>query len=268
MEQLEQVATPVLNVSASLQSNLSDKGVQFKFENMLFSHRHQRYLIVRIVDTLNNYDLDDPLAGKKAARMWWFYHTSHKHHAHIEEEFVHPALMKANFPSEPIQPKELINLIESQHEEMEKKLDQMDEKFKQLEEAKEKETIEKLKNEALEMVISYTKENHRHICIEEAKVVPLINQLDMKEKKRVEKAVMAWNRTLPESKCLFLGLRDVAVSNPEDQRLWNNRLPWFVRHILLSIFSSDALYADYLQYFPALKTTKIDVNEKFQQIVS
>lgn len=258
-----------LSVADSINEYIKTDKENFRFYHLLFNHRQQRYMMALLIENLENMEVEDPANVKKFGRMWWFYYDLHKAHAQVEDNFIHPVLMNSTISSlgekNALEPKDVVHMIESQHKSMDETIVLIDQKTQQMIDADDNETVDTIRNELLEIIKSFAITYHRHVCLEEAKIAPLLHQLDASTQDKVAKEVKDFFQTRANGKQMLMAMRDVAISSPEDAEVWNNKMPWFLRNVVMFFLSFDSAYAEYLMYFPY--PHGVNINEKYKRIV-
>ena len=98
----------------------------------------------------------------------------------------------------------------------------------------------------------FTEAYTRHFLSEEAQLVGLMKEkVPVEEQKRMAAHMRDRGKQSPHGTLAFALFRDAAMSNAEDQRVWEDMLPWFVRNVVLggiSLLSGE--YADFVRLLP------------------
>jgi len=250
------MVSPVLNYQET-REQFMDKDKPFIFGHMLFGHRHQRYMAVKMLQFLKDFDTENQDDMIKLEKMWNFYRAFFKSHSQVEEEKIHPAL--AAIP----EAKPIVDEVEAQHGNLEKALQSMHELVEVLVKVNEG-ARDAQRLELLQKMTIFARDYHEHTFLEESKSCRYMQAIPEKQQQEISTSIKQFFQAKTDGKWMILGTRDVCNIVPADKQGFDERMPWFVRNVVFPALSFDAGYTDYLSVFPV---PTADYNPVFKQLI-
>ena len=196
-------------------------------------NEHQQFLEM-FTNALNG----DEAEVQKIRHCWFFVSKANLDlHQKMEDQCFFP-LLDAAFDETG---KEALKALESDHANLASKLERLNEKFEG------DASLKELEPSVKEFISEYG----AHIDREEEVIIPLVKeQLDESKQREIGLKVRDFVKNTEFAKFNLLMFRDTALSVPEEARLWESTMPWFLRKVLLPIFGMiDSHYSEYCSLF-------------------